>query len=118
MIHSGKDYLKLPATVKSGCAPELSASRRLKYNLSQNAYDALWEAQEGKCAICLEHLTFDHIDHDHRTGETRGLLCRLCNVGLGSFKDNPDFLRAAINYLAHHVSLSKSRVYEEKATVG
>lgn len=39
------------------------------------------------------------IDHDHKTGIIRGLLCGLCNMGLGSFRDNPEHLASAILYL-------------------
>ncbi|MGD0053597.1 MAG: endonuclease domain-containing protein, partial [Vulcanimicrobiaceae bacterium] len=41
-----------------------------------------------------------HVDHDHRTNEVRGLLCRWCNQMLGSAKDDPARLRGAIDYLS------------------
>ena len=55
-------------------------------------------AHEGVCAICAtrEHL---RIDHDHVSGKIRGLLCNEHNLGLGKFKDNPDHLIAAAEYL-------------------
>ena len=62
---------------------------------------ALWESQNHKCAICkndIEYLS-GHLDHDHKTDEVRGLLCKWCNLGLGWFRDNPEFLKAAIEYL-------------------
>ncbi len=55
-----------------------------------------------KCAICggkpLSKRLLD-IDHDHKTGKIRGLLCRKCNLGLGLFKDNETSLQTAISYL-------------------
>ncbi len=55
------------------------------------------------CAICGRHESESHnglhLDHSHRSGETRGLLCQKCNVGLGMFEDNADVLRVAAFYL-------------------
>lgn len=55
--------------------------------------------RQGKvCAICggVDRLC---VDHDHATGEIRGVLCLNCNNGLGRFKDDPELLRKAIRYL-------------------
>jgi hypothetical protein len=61
-------------------------------------------AQESRCAICGVHEAYAPrkrlaVDHDHRTGAIRGLLCGNCNVGLGQFKDSPELLAAASRYL-------------------
>ena len=61
--------------------------------------------QDGRCAICLVDLTTlpkrqVHADHCHTSGDPRGVLCHHCNAGLGAFRDNPDTLRRAIEYLA------------------
>ena len=55
--------------------------------------------QRSRCAICGEHLVSPHVDHDHRTGAVRGMLCPACNHGLGHFRDSLANLRRAINYL-------------------
>lgn len=60
--------------------------------------------QNGKCAVCLEELKMGVsgggcVDHDHKNGTVRGLLCRKCNSGLGQFRDNRLFLESAIKYL-------------------
>jgi dihydroorotase-like cyclic amidohydrolase len=39
------------------------------------------------------------VDHDHKTGKVRALLCRNCNTGLGNFQDSPELLKTAIQYL-------------------
>ena len=52
------------------------------------------------CAICgKQPKGFLVIDHDHKTEEVRGMLCKQCNIGLGAFKDNPMFLFNAVKYL-------------------
>lgn len=75
-----------------------------KYGLTQTDYDALCDKQEHRCAICGAQKADDsgkewNVDHDHKTGKVRGLLCRRCNGGLGWFRDNPVALRAAADYV-------------------
>jgi hypothetical protein len=76
--------------------------RRLgQYGLTREAYQQLFEQQNGQCPVCEISLldTIVHIDHDHATGKVRGLLCQDCNFGLGRFHDKIDVLQAAIDYL-------------------
>jgi hypothetical protein len=54
--------------------------------------------QFSKCDVCGGRKRLV-IDHDHKTGRVRSLLCVTCNLGLGAFKDNPELLRAAALYL-------------------
>ena len=70
-----------------------------RYGLDAEAYDAMVKDQAGCCKICGCTLSTPHVDHCHKTGKVRGLLCTNCNTGLGQFKDNPKFLEAAIDYL-------------------
>ena len=54
-----------------------------KYGLSYNEWSEMWESQEGKCAICGESFKSPSdacVDHDHKTGVVRGLLCTKCNA--------------------------------------
>lgn len=73
-----------------------------KFNLTLEDYEKLHRLQEGLCAICKqpEVTKLLAVDHNHETGEIRGLLCIKCNNGLGCFKDNVDLLDKAKEYLA------------------
>lgn len=65
-------------------------------------YHAMLASQNGICKICGNPPQDGkklHLDHCHRTGKIRGLLCANCNHGLGNFADSPDFLRRVAIYL-------------------
>lgn len=75
---------------------------KIKYGLTVEDYNNMLLNQAGGCAICGKspgERPFD-VDHCHDTGKVRGLLCNNCNMGLGSFKDNIDNVRRAVQYLA------------------
>lgn len=80
---------------------ERDAKLRKKYGLTPEQWDDLYDSQLGRCAICQLPLaeTKPHVDHDHATGQVRGILCSTCNVGIGMFKDNPEYLHQAEMYL-------------------
>ena len=88
-------------------APRLlraARSRFLKelYGLTQEAFDAMLAAQGGGCAVCKEPRADGrsmNVDHDHKSGIVRGLLCFRCNRGIGLFRDDPARLTAAATYL-------------------
>lgn len=75
-----------------------------KHKMTEEDYGNLKKLQGGGCSVCGAE-KFDEnggrlaIDHNHQTGEVRGLLCRNCNAGLGLFRDDPFLLRMAIIYL-------------------
>lgn len=74
------------------------------YGITLEQYDQMVLDQDGCCKICgtdnpgSNRCRFS-IDHNHETGEVRGLLCGSCNAALGLFKDNPSTLLSAFNYL-------------------
>tara|TARA_B110000503_G_scaffold127351_2_gene196989 strand:+ start:733 stop:1053 length:321 start_codon:yes stop_codon:yes gene_type:complete len=76
---------------------------RCRYNLEPDHKQAILDRQHGGCAVCeykFGQKTGDmHVDHDHTSGAVRGLLCDLCNRGLGYFKDNPKVLEQAAKYI-------------------
>jgi len=81
-------------------------SLRRQYGLTLDQVEQMYVAQDGKCSICEETLDASkgsgkrfHVDHCHATGKVRALLCRRCNAGLGGFRDNPDWIRRAADYI-------------------
>lgn len=81
-----------------------------KYGMSVEDYNRLLHQQGDACHICRSQhpgleFSFFPVDHDHVTGEVRGLLCNDCNLGLQRFKDNPEFLMGAAAYLLKHVNV-------------
>lgn len=76
--------------------------RRYGVDISKEDYIKLVEDSEGICRICGETNKNGKglsLDHDHKTNKVRDFLCHHCNIGLGSFKDNPYLLEQAIKYL-------------------
>lgn len=73
------------------------------YGISYAQYNELLEQQKGCCAICgyvpKENDKKLAVDHCHETGLVRGLLCSVCNLGIGSFKDSVLLLKQAVTYL-------------------
>lgn len=72
--------------------------RLAQYGLDEFDYCAMYDYQNGLCAVCGGCAPL-HIDHCHTRGHVRGLLCVRCNTGMGQFRDNPNLHRAAAAYL-------------------
>lgn len=93
-------------------APHRRETRRFaawkrRYGLAKADAIALMAAQNHACAICTT--SFDRIaklcvDHCHASLKVRGFLCDSCNVGLAQFRDNPESLIAAADYVRRHRS--------------
>jgi len=83
-----------------------------KYKLTFDELAMLVKQQDGKCALCQCELGSDKfcIDHNHTSGEVRGILCFKCNTGLGQFQDDPALLRAAAAYIENSVQHSADNV--------
>ena len=72
----------------------------IRYGVTKRVYAEILVAQNGKCAICKEISKKTlAVDHCHKTGQIRGLLCRACNSMLGFGKDNKSIFENAISYL-------------------
>lgn len=74
---------------------------RLRFNLTIDKYNDMLNSQKKCCAICKKKNMVKNfsVDHNHKTGKIRGLLCRECNSGLGFMKDSIKILSNAIDYL-------------------
>ena len=77
-----------------------------EYGITLEDYESMLIEQNNKCLICNVNFNgtgWDDdtavVDHDHSTDKVRGLLCNICNRGLGMFKDNKTLLDNAIKYL-------------------
>ncbi len=84
---------------------------KTRYGMTVEEYDLMVSSQQGLCAICGNPETTKHekgsvkrlsVDHDHKTGKRRDLLCHNCNCGLGRFLDDPIRLEKAAEYLRRH----------------
>jgi hypothetical protein len=84
----------------------------VKYGVTLEEYDVMFQKQNGKCSICgKEETTINFgtkqvqalaVDHCHKTGKIRELLCQDCNQGLGLFNDDPDRIQKAADYIDKH----------------
>ena len=88
---------------KKVSATRLNWHRKKSYNFPPELFDERFNEQGQACAICKSPDAGGrgafHADHDHDSSQPRGVLCHNCNVALGNFKDNPEILQAAIDYL-------------------
>lgn len=84
---------------------------KIRYGIDSIRYEELLSEQKGVCAICLKPETARHqsgtirklaVDHCHKTGLVRGLLCSKCNPAIGYFEHNTDRLERAKTYLLKH----------------
>jgi len=74
-----------------------------RYGITAEEADVMLAEQDGVCAICRT-APAAQVDHDHATGKVRELLCFNCNGGLGQFRDDPEVLRAAADYVEQHAT--------------
>lgn len=87
-----------------------------RHGLSEEAYLSLMASQNNRCAICLKDFSLVenskniHVDHDHKTGKIRSILCGKCNVALGHVDDNIDILYKMISYLITHSILKEREI--------
>ena len=79
-----------------------AAYRKYKYGITPEEFQEKVIAQENKCAICRkDFISVPRVDHNHKTGRVRDLLCQFCNIAL-SLVEDPIRLKSAIEYLRKH----------------
>jgi hypothetical protein len=87
----------------------LKWNRKKSYNFPPELFEARFDEQGKICAICKSPNAGGrgafHADHNHETNQPRGILCHNCNVALGNFKDDPELLKAAIEYLQKYAEV-------------
>jgi hypothetical protein len=84
--------------------PDWVSKRKCRiYGIHIEEFYDMYKKQSGRCAICFKEISIIqcHFDHAHEVKpfKLRGVLCRLCNVGLGHFKENISYLESAIQYI-------------------
>ena len=93
-----------------------SKNLKQRFKLTTDAYDQQFVHQRGLCAICEKpevnrdskgRIKYLSVDHNHATGELRGLVCYRCNTALGKFRDSIDVLKSAIEYLEERGSYAE-----------
>jgi len=91
---------------------EAVADRRYQrlYGITRGEHNTLLANQGGVCPVCQSIPKQFVIDHDHETGDVRGLLCHRCNLGMGYFRDNAAALRSAAVYLEDRVIKARPRL--------
>lgn len=86
-------------------AAETTRRNRLKrYDLTPEQFAEMLAGQDSRCLICEQQMDPPVVDHSHRDGSVRGLLCRQCNSAIGLLQDDPAILARAIEYLTRSSS--------------
>lgn len=82
---------------------QFAARLRHKYGITVDQYEAMLASQGGKCACCASVMEPPFVDHCHRTGRVRALLCQSCNLSLGALRESLDRVAALSRYIQEYV---------------
>lgn len=112
-----KDCIRKRTNAYNRANPEKKREQNYltRYGISLSDYENLYKKQNGKCAICKNKLEKGVVDHNHTTGEVRGILCNSCNTAIGLAKENPEILSNMIEYIQRSCnSVGECLFYKEK----
>lgn len=96
------EVASLTAPIPKTPRRKIRAKTLKKYNMSEVDYEQMFKTQHFSCAICKKGnnaIKKFCVDHCHKTGKVRGILCGACNKAIGLLKDSRESLKAAIDYL-------------------
>ena len=110
-----REYAKRRAREYYHNNPDAKLKQHLsKYGLTIDEYNSMFNAQNGKCAICGSYGDESkphrklYIDHNHMTGNVRGLLCHKCNFMIGQANDDTSILQKGIDYLRKYEEVEEN----------
>lgn len=98
-------YQKARRWAKANPEKLISKYREKKYGITTKEVTKLTELQDNRCAVCeniFKNTRNINVDHNHKTGKIREILCIKCNTMLGLADDNIEILEKAIKYLKKH----------------
>jgi hypothetical protein len=102
LIKKSRDYRKIPENKQK----IRNAYFIREYGINLNDYNNLLKLQNNKCCLCFSDFDFDNknkfyprVDHNHKTGIIRGILCNSCNLALGYIYDNLNVAKNIVSYL-------------------
>lgn len=105
-----RDYVNKKVKEYRDRDPLHKIKKRIRnHGITIDDYNNMLIEQDNKCAICKSSKSNTkltnvfYIDHDHKTGKVRGLLCNKCNFALGQFNDDISILQNAIKYLKRNI---------------
>lgn len=105
---ANREKMKAKGAAYGASGKRSAASRMRKYGMSPEAFQLMLLMQQNACGVCAETFSGEpQVDHCHKTGEIRGLLCSRCNKALGLFRDSPETLERAKEWLRNVSELNQ-----------
>lgn len=84
---------------------------KYQYGITKEDYDALLKHQNFSCKICgASPINFPVVEHNHKTGIVRGIVCQKCNITIASIENNKHLLKTILEYLEAHDQLTENPI--------